>query len=186
MNKKFKLKENDISLFKQAVRGTKKIHQDQILHTPIRTKYTPILNEKIKQKQIDMLFYFSDEYQPKLKNEGPMRYLKANSNPYELRKLRRGDYIPELFLDLHGLTQMEAKQEIGALIAACNREDVVCACMMHGHGKHILKQQTPLWLAQHPDIIAFHQAPKEWGGNASLLILIETSESARRSNSLLI
>jgi DNA-nicking Smr family endonuclease len=26
--------------------------------------------------------------------------------------------------------------------------------------KHILKQQTPLWLAQHPHIMAFHQAPK--------------------------
>jgi DNA-nicking Smr family endonuclease len=34
-----------------------------------------------------------------------------------------------------------------------------CACVMHGHG-NILKQQTPLWLAQHPHIMAFHQAPK--------------------------
>ena len=40
----------------------------------------------------------------------------------------------------------EAKQELGALIAACRREHVFCACVMHGHGKHILKQQTPLWL----------------------------------------
>nr|MDM9174071.1 hypothetical protein [Escherichia coli] len=26
---------------------------------------------------------------------------------------RRGDYSPELFLDLHGLTQLQAKQELG-------------------------------------------------------------------------
>lgn len=51
---------------------------------------------------------------------------------------------------------------------------------MHGHGKHILKQQIPLWLAQHPNIIAFHQAPKVWGGSSSLLILIETDETQRR------
>ncbi len=44
---------------------------------------------------------------------------------------------------------------------------------MHGHGKHILKQQTPLWLAQHPHVRAFHQAPKEYGGDAALLVLIE-------------
>jgi len=47
---------------------------------------------------------------------------------------------------------------------------------MHGHGKHILKQQTPLWLAQHPDVLAFHQAPKELGGTASLLVLIELDD----------
>ena len=51
---------------------------------------------------------------------------------------------------------------------------------MHGHGKHILKQQTPLWLAQHPDVIAFHQAPKEWGGDAALLVLVENDDIARR------
>ena len=72
--------------------------------------------------------------------------------------------------------QQQAKQELGALIAACRREHVFCACVMHGHGKHILKQQTPLWLAQHPHVMAFHQAPKEYGGDAALLVLIEVEE----------
>ncbi|WP_425307082.1 endonuclease SmrB, partial [Escherichia coli] len=71
---------------------------------------------------------------------------------------------------------LRAKQELGALIAACRREHVFCACVMHGHGKHILKQQTPLWLAQHPHVMAFHQAPKEYGGDAALLVLIEVEE----------
>ncbi len=180
MKNKFGLKDEDIHLFKESISGTKKIRQDQILHVPIRAKVTQPSNKKVMQEQVDASFYFSDEFQPLLEDDGPTRYLKPSSNPYELKKLRRGDYMPELFLDLHGLTQMEAKQEIGALIAACKRENVYCACIMHGHGKHILKQQTPLWLAQHPDIIAFHQAPKEWGGNAAILLLIETIESARR------
>ena len=106
-----------------------------------------------------------------------MRYLRADVSHFELKKMRRGDYSPELFLDLHGLTQQQAKQELGALIAACRREHVFCACVMHGHGKHILKQQTPLWLAQHPHVMAFHQAPKEYGGDAALLLLIEVEES---------
>ena len=56
---------------------------------------------------------FSDEYQPQLEEEGPTRYVRPGSSPYELKKLRRGDYSPELFLDLHGLTQLQAKQELG-------------------------------------------------------------------------
>lgn len=45
--------------------------------------------------------------------------------------MRRGDYSPELFLDLHGLTQLQAKQELGALIAACRREHIFApaSCM---------------------------------------------------------
>jgi DNA-nicking Smr family endonuclease len=43
---------------------------------------------------------------------------------------------------------------------------------MHGHGKHILKQRLPMWLAQHPQVLAFHQATRAWGGNAALLVLL--------------
>ncbi|OCA54803.1 MULTISPECIES: endonuclease SmrB [Photorhabdus] len=176
MKNKYSLNEEEIHLFQQSVAGTKRINQDTVLHSPRRKKISYIAPERVQQEQIDASYYFSDEFQPNLDTEGPTRYVRGDTNHYELKKLRRGDYSPELFLDLHGLTQMQAKQEIGALIAACRREHVYCACIMHGHGKHILKQQTPLWLAQHPDIIAFHQAPKEWGGNAALLMLIELDE----------
>ncbi|WP_250206236.1 Smr/MutS family protein, partial [Escherichia coli] len=47
---------------------------------------------------------------------------------------------------------------------------------IQGASLHILKQQTPLWLAQHPHVMAFHQAPKEYGGDAALLVLIEVDE----------
>ena len=131
---------------------------------------------RLLQEQADNSHYFSDEFQPLLNTQGAVKYVREDVSHFELKKLRRGDYSPELFLDLHGLTQMQAKQELGALIAACRREHVFCACVMHGHGKHILKQQTPLWLAQHPHVMAFHQAPKEYGGDAALLVLIEVEE----------
>ncbi|MDW6591350.1 endonuclease SmrB [Escherichia coli] len=147
MKKKTTLSEEDQALFRQLMAGTRKIKQDTIVHRPQR--------KKIK---------------------GPVKYVRPDVSHFEAKKLRRGDYSPELFLDLHGLTQLQAKQELGALIAACRREHVFCACVMHGHGKHILKQQTPLWLAQHPHVMAFHQAPKEYGGDAALLVLIEVEE----------
>ncbi len=43
---------------------------------------------------------------------------------------------------------------------------------MTGHGKYILKQQPPLWLTHHPYVMAFHQAPKMFGGDAALLVLV--------------
>ncbi|AKJ41670.1 hypothetical protein QQ39_05895 [Pragia fontium] len=173
--KKFALSDEEFALFRESVRGTKPIQQDKAVHST-KPKNKKISPERLLQDQIDASFYFSDEFQPLLSEEGPMRYVRPGASAYEVKKLRRGDYSPELFLDLHGLTQQQAKQELGALIAACRREHVHCACVMHGHGKHILKKQTPLWLAQHPDVLAFHQASKEFGGDAAILVLIELED----------
>lgn len=160
MKKKTSLSDEDQALFRQLMTGTRQIKQDTIVHRPLRKKITEVPPKRLLQEQADNSHYFSDEFQPLLNTEGAVKYVRPDVSHFELKKLRRGDYSPELFLDLHGLTQQQAKQELGALIAACRREHVFCACVMHGHGKHILKQQTPLWLAQHPHIMAFHQAPK--------------------------
>jgi len=162
----------EVTLLKDALKGVKPLQQDKVVHQPIK-KSQVIVEKKIQQEQVDASFYFSDQYQPLLNSEGPVRYHRQDVSSFEVKKLRRGDYRPEFFLDLHGLTQEQAKQEIGALIAACRREHVKCACIMHGYGRNILRRQTPLWLAQHPDILAFHQAPKEFGGDAAILLLIE-------------
>lgn len=176
MKKKPPLSVDDRNLFRDLMSGTKKLTQDTIVHRPVRKKIQQVPVKRLLQEQADASHYFSDEFQPRLATEGPTRYVREDVSHFELKKIRRGDYSPELFLDLHGLTQLQAKQELGALIAACRREHVFCACVMHGHGKHVLKQQSPLWLAQHPHIMAFHQAPKEYGGDAALLVLIEIEE----------
>jgi Uncharacterized protein conserved in bacteria len=176
MKKKHLLSPEEAALFREAVPGIKRLKNDTITHRPLRKKVSELSPKKLIQEQVDASYYFSDEFQPMLQEEGPVRHIRPDVSHFELKKLRRGDYSPELFLDLHGLTQKEAKQELGALLAACRREHVHCACVMHGHGKHILKQQTPLWLAQHPDVEAFHQAPKEFGGNAALLVLVELDD----------
>lgn len=173
MKKRFTLAEDDLQLFRQTVVGAKPLPQDRVKPSPPRRVKTALPPRRLIQEQVDASFYFSDEFQPLLQEEWPPRYVRPGVSPYEVKKLRRGDYTPELFLDLHGLTQAEAKQKLGALMAACRREHVHCACVMHGHGKHILKQKTPLWLAQNHDVKGFHQAPKEFGGSAALLILVE-------------
>lgn len=182
MKNKFKLSVKEIKLFKEATAGTKLLKHDIVNHSlsehqKIKSK---LLAKNFLQKQLYASYCFSDKYQPVLEVDGPAKYLRHDINPYELKKLRRSDYIPEVFVDLHGLSQRQAKQEISVVITTCYRDNIHCACIMHGHGKHILKHQIPIWLSQHPNIIAFHQAPRAWGGSASLLILVETNKIMRR------
>ncbi|MDB1123340.1 endonuclease SmrB [Vibrio algarum] len=167
--------DDDFSLFQDAVKGIKKLRQDTILQKP---------NRETKQKEFkrsfrdakDNEFFFSDEFVPHLEEEGPTRYARSDVSKYEVKRLRRGVYVPDVYLDMHGMTQQEAKAELGSMIAYCLKENIHCACVMHGIGKHILKQKVPIWLAQHPDVMAFHQAPLEFGGDGALLILLSIPE----------
>lgn len=175
MSKKDTAPDDDFALFLDAVKGVKKLTQDTITHTPKRnTKQKEMIRDGRQAK--DAEFYFSDEFVPLLSEEGPTRYARSDVSTYEVKRLRRGVYVPDVFLDMHGMTQKEAKRELGAMIAYCLNNEVHCACVQHGIGTHVLKQKTPLWLAQHPDVMAFHQAPLEFGGNGALLILLSIPE----------
>jgi len=121
-------------------------------------------------------FHFSDEFEPDLNKQGPMKYVREGVDSFEVKNLRRGHYRPDLILDLHGLDQHQAKKELAALLFACQKEHAQCICVVHGIGSHILKNKVPHWLVQHPDVMAFHQAPLEWGGNGAVLALIELKD----------
>ncbi|CAG9000986.1 MAG: putative DNA endonuclease SmrA [Candidatus Celerinatantimonas neptuna] len=166
-------KDTDFALFQEAMRGITPIQQDKIRPQPPRIKKKRPTLGQLHQQVNQQLHYFSDEYSPLLPEEGPMRWRAEQTEPDELKKLRRGRYAPEIFLDLHGLTRHQAKQEIAAMLHECLNQRLEVASIMHGHGQNILKQKVPEWLAQHPDVAAFHQAPKEWGGNSALLVLIK-------------
>jgi DNA-nicking Smr family endonuclease len=169
-----KNKNDDFSLFSAEFSGIKKLQQDTI-KLPTRNMKKKQIIKQIREESFETN-HFSDGFEPHLSEEGPMRYSRQDADKYLVKQLRRGDFSPEIILDLHGLTQDEAKRELGALITCCKKEGLYCCSVLHGVGKHILKKQVPLWLAQHPDILAFHQAPLEFGGHGALLVLVELSD----------
>lgn len=166
--------DDDFSLFRDEVKGVKSCVRIPYPRTKQKSQAKEI--RRTEREASDNDFYFSDEFMPHLTDEGPTRYARSDVSKYEVKRLRRGVYVPDVFLDMHGMTQQEAKRELGAMIAYCLKENVHCACVQHGIGKHILKQNVPLWLAQHPDVLAFHQAPLEFGGDGALLVLLSIPE----------
>ena len=166
------LDEEAISLFRAEMKGVKPLKQDTFVAArPHKKKALATIKEQREQQ--DTLFYFSDEYEPLLNEESAVKYLRENEDSHLLKQLRRGDFSPEIFLDLHGLTREQAKLELAALIQTCEKEHLYCASVMTGYGTYTLKRQMPRWLVQHPKVRALHQAPKEWGGEAAILILID-------------
>lgn len=177
----------DENIFQQAIGKVKRlkadtIHFDKKLSKPKNNSQLKKYQENSQQDKNKSLaqFYFSDEFEPNLNTQGPMKYIRSDVDSFEAKNLRRGVYTPDLILDLHGLDQRQAKQEIAALLYACQKEHAQCICIVHGLGSKVLKNKVPHWLVQHPDVMAFHQAPLEWGGNGAILALIELKDKYTR------
>ncbi|SEK45061.1 DNA-nicking endonuclease, Smr domain [Colwellia chukchiensis] len=162
-------------LFKDAIGKVKPLVQDRV-HPAKRTGKQKTQFSKQKDKKALAEFHFSDEFEPNLNHQGPTQYVREGVDSYAAKNLRRGYYRPDLILDLHGLDQQQSKREIAALLAACEKEHAQCVCIVHGLGSRVLKNKVPHWLVQHPDVMAFHQAPLEWGGNGALLVLVELKD----------
>lgn len=174
---------DDKTLFSEAVAKVKPIILDTIHPVKTSIKHKKQLhNKKANDHSNKALaqFHFSDEFEPHLNKQGPMKYLREGVDSFEVKNLRRGYYRPDLILDLHGLDQHQAKKELAALLYACQKEHAQCICIVHGIGSYILKNKVPHWLVQHPDVMAFHQAPLEWGGDGALLALIELKDKYLR------
>lgn len=163
--------------FTDAMQGVTPLSQDKIepdKQVELFKKSQQVKGKHLKHsKQLAASFDFSDMYQAALPQEGPMRFCQEGESTHILKQLRRGDYSPEMTLDLHGLTREMAKAELAALIHTARKELIDCVCVMHGFGQGVLKAALPHYLVQHPHVRAFHQAPLEYGGQAALLVLVD-------------
>lgn len=98
-----------------------------------------------------------------------------------LGDLRRGRWVIQRELDLHGMTRDEARAALAAFLAACLADAHRCVRLIHGKGLGspgrvgILKQLSRGWLAQREEILAFCEARPHDGGSGALLILLRAS-----------
>lgn len=98
-----------------------------------------------------------------------------------LRDLRRGRWVLQAHLDLHGLTRDEAREQIVAFLRECQATGRRCIRIVHGKGlgspgrQPVLKRLVLGWLSQRREVIAFCQAPPTEGGAGAVVVLIRSN-----------
>jgi DNA-nicking Smr family endonuclease len=180
MKKNAALEPDETLLFSREFSDVAPIKQDKIPPQSFKAKQKSFLARKNRQdsaqlKQAAASFQFSDGFEAHFDPSQVLQYLQPGADSHEVLRLRRGEYPPDLILDLHGLKKEEAKLEVAALIYAAQKQHCYCVAIVHGIGSQVLKRAIPSWLVQHPAVQGFHQAPLEWGGKGALLVLIEQS-----------
>lgn len=102
-----------------------------------------------------------------------------------LTDLRRGRWVLQGEVDLHGYNREEAREALGQFLAASLQQGKRCVRVIHGKGLgspgklSILKQLSRGWLAQREEILAFCQAGPHEGGSGALLVLLRAGNPAR-------
>lgn len=172
------------ALFRQAVAGARPLSKDDTVRSDhgtsldkarARRKQRAATAADKQQYRAQATHPFSSQFEPALP-DGVMKFTADDANPYLTKQLRRGDFSPDLVVDLHGLTQVEAQRDLAAAISQCLHDQGYCLNVIHGVGTGVLRQRVPGWLMQHPEVIAFHQAPLEWGGQGALLVLLKSAQ----------
>lgn len=104
------------------------------------------------------------------------------------KKLRLGKYESQARLDLHGMTVDVARREVEQFVKECMQYELRVVTLVHGKGtrssggKALLKSHCVQWLPQIDDVVAFHSAQAQHGGNGALYVLLRKSDTAKQRN----
>jgi DNA-nicking Smr family endonuclease len=121
---------------------------------------------------IDMDIAFSDEY-----IEGSVKGLGRKL----MRRLKRGEFPVQDYIDLHGLTKQAAEEAVKGFLLSSHKHGLRCVLIVHGRGLNspdsfpVLKEGLPVWLGRgsiRKIVLAFATARPYDGGTGAIYVLL--------------
>ena len=113
-----------------------------------------------------------------LETDAALSFRRPDIGPDVVKKLRRGGWVIQAQIDLHGLRRDEAREQLGSFLQEAARKGLRCVRVIHGKGngspgkEPVLKQRVHSWLVQKAAVIAFTQARAAEGGSGALVVLL--------------
>ncbi len=172
---------DETELFREAVKGARPLKVDRLTFRPAPPP--PIPKQFIRDERQALADSLSDAYMPLEEQEHgeELLYVRGGHAPDLLRKLRRGHWVVQAVLDLHGMQVDEARASTAEFLNACKKRGWRCVRIIHGTGlgsknrEPVLKNKLRSWLMQRDEVIAYAQARREDGGSGAVVILLKAS-----------
>ena len=173
---------DDVALFKAAVEDARPL-PDHGKVEPVLPGVSPIPRQRIRDEQQALADSLSDHiaWEDAMETGEELVFLRTGLRRDTLKKLRRGHWVLQAELDLHGLVSVEARQEVNAFIAGCSKRGLRCVRIIHGKGlrsknrEPVLRTKVKNWLMQKDEVLAFCQARAVDGGSGAVVVLLKSS-----------
>ncbi len=169
---------NEDDDFRRAVADAKPLGRQKRSHLP-RRRAAPIPNQRLKDERAALAESLGPlSIDDALDTGEALAYLSEGLGPDVLRKLRRGHWVVEDELDLHGMNRHTAAMSLTDFLRDCRHRRLGCVRIVHGKGlgsrqrEPVLKGLLRKWLVRQ-DVLAFSQAPAAQGGSGAVLLLLK-------------
>ena len=174
--------QEELSLFRQEVTDAVALPPVNKVEPP-RPRIKPIPHQRLKDEKQVLLDSLADPWDILEQGEtGDELFFSRPGIPAAaLRKLKRGGWVIQGELDLHGLRAKEARIALGGFLLHCARNDKRCVRIIHGKGlrsknrEPVLKHKLRHWLIQREDVLAYCQARPADGGSGAVIVLLKSS-----------
>ncbi|MDD2932587.1 MAG: Smr/MutS family protein [Methylotenera sp.] len=171
---------DDVTIFRDAVKDVTPFTAPPEISFKLKPKPIPL--QFIRDEQQALVDSLSDHYIPahEIETGEELLYLRDGHSPDILRKLRRGHWVIQAKIDLHGLVSDEARLYVSSFISDCKKRGIRCVRIVHGKGlgspnrEPILKHKLRGWLMQKDEVIAYAEARKQDGGSGAVIVLLKS------------
>lgn len=179
--RKPKAAEDGVMLFRRAVADVVPLPPSN--HAEVaRPRPKPVARQRLRDEQQVLVDALADplDWDAALSTGEELVFSRPGVPTAALRKLRRGGWVIQGELDLHGHTGDEARIALAAFLNRCMKDDRRCVRIIHGkgHGSKnrlpVLKNKVRHWLTQREDVLAFCQARTVDGGAGAVIVLLKS------------
>lgn len=167
-------------LFREAVADAVPLQWDRVHHEPPPPKAIPRQRKLDERDALHESLLAPEVLDLHLEGGDEAAWLRPGLARSILKDLRRGRWVVQAEIDLHGLNRDEARHQTAAFLAECLVRGIRCARIVHGKGlrspgrEPVLKKLVLGWLAQRREILAFCQARAAAGGAGAVIVLLQS------------
>jgi DNA-nicking Smr family endonuclease len=167
-------------LFRAAAAGAVPLASDRVHHEPPLPPAIPRSSRRDERAALAESLREPALLDLHLEGGDEAAYLKPGLAGSVLRDLRRGRWVVQAVVDLHGMNRVDARGATAAFLAECLQHGHRCVRIVHGKGlgspgrEPVLKRLVLGWLAQRKEVLAFCQARAAEGGAGAVVVLLRS------------
>ncbi len=182
--------DDDRSLFREAVADALPLSVNRVHHEPPPPPAIPRHSRRDVAAALEETLAGADLLDLQLEGGDEAAWLVPGLSRSVLRDLRRGRWVVQAKLDLHGMNRDAARLAVTRFIHDCQAQDFRCLRIVHGKGlgspgrEPVLKKLVLGWLAQKREVLAYCQARAAEGGAGAVIVLLAAQKKSSMASRL--